>query len=123
MKKSLLLALLVVANSMLAAQFDESVLRVKISEPDEPQLAGWGSAVAIDLSEFGLNGDHYLLSAAHVVRGSARIQVELNEKWSDAEVLFEDEDYDICILKTAAHVKPLALDSDISKSLTSIGFK
>lgn len=111
------------AHAAHAADVEPSVLRVKVSEAGEPGIAGWGSAVAVDLSEFGLKGNQYLLSAAHVIRGSARIDIEVAGKWYEAHALYADEDYDVCILKIETRVHALTLSKAVPQGVIGMGFK
>ena len=114
---------IVLAFQLAAGDYDGSVLRVKSAAPyAEPGVEGWGSAVAVDLSEFGLKGK-YLLSASHVVHGMARVEAEIDAHWTVATVVYEDEDYDICIMKIEGAIKPLPLGRAVPEALVGVGFK
>lgn len=72
-----------------------------------------GTAVAVDLSRFGLDGANYLLTAAHCVVEKGRpikaILIEIKRRdWVDAEVIAFDEDLDIAILKAESAMPELA---------------
>jgi S1-C subfamily serine protease len=100
-----------------------SVLRVKAAPPHAHSgEEDWGSAVAVDLSEFGLKGA-YLLSAAHVVHGMARVEAEIGSHWKAATVLYEDEDHDVCVLKVDGELPALPLSRTVPDALTGVGFK
>ena len=119
-----LLCTLFVTIRLVAGDYDDSVLRVKTTEVFAPAgVQGWGSAVAVDLSEFGMAGDTYLLSAAHVVSGSSRVEVEVAGKWLVASVVCCDEDYDVCVLKIDSKLKALPLEKSVPDAVLSVGFK
>lgn len=68
------------------------------------ESANLGTAVAVDLSDFELNGKKYMLTAAHCVVNKGKKQkvfIEMTEpkrKWVEASILEIDEDMDICLL-------------------------
>jgi S1-C subfamily serine protease len=121
--KMLLLALFV-SIRLLAGEYDDSVFRVKTTEQNAPAgVQGWGSAVAAELAPFGLDGGTYLLSAAHVIKDTSRVEIEVVGHWTVATVVCCDEDYDVCILKIEGRIKSLPLNKSVPDKVLGVGFK
>ncbi len=93
---------------------------------------GHGAAVSVDLSEFGLKGSRYILTAAHCISDNGKIRDEISidykdkgeTKWTGVKVIAMDEDFDIAILTTDVDMPVLVTfcsDIDIGDALITIG--
>lgn len=74
---------------------------------------GWNSCVAVDMTEFGLKGKRYLLTAAHCVLNSngqpyADLDVEVDGKFVHATVIKSDEDLDFALISVEDDVPAVA---------------
>ena len=110
-RKLVILLVFLSASSLSSERFDEvlgSTVRIKCERinGDGDKVTDRGTAFGVDLSQYGLVGKRYLLTAVHNVldeqkRPIRNMQAELsNDSWSNCSVLFLDEDLDLCILKT-----------------------
>ncbi|HYF48484.1 MAG TPA: serine protease [Planctomycetota bacterium] len=127
MKKSALLpalGLLVFACDLIAAQEQPEVIKSAVrlrhqrTEKDEI-VTGWGSAVAVDLSDYGIQTRRYLLSAAHLVLNKngkrlapGQLAVELENdgrtSWVGCKVVAVDDKADLCLLECNTDLSVLA---------------
>ena len=124
MKRILIALVIFNSSAVFGGDYDHSVLRVRSVERNSaPGVAGFGSAVAVDLAEFGLTKGKYLLSAAHVIHDAASIDIELGARWLAATVVYEDEDYDVCILKFDGEIEALEIAREVPERVIGVGFK
>jgi S1-C subfamily serine protease len=124
----ILLSLLVVLLTSLAQAGDQDLInatmRVKTTNGN---ISGWGSAVGIDLTEFGMEGN-YALTAAHVVVDKGKLEEkievevwvpEVNARaWVSAEVVAYDEEIDVALLKVSVRI---AVKAKLAKAMPMIG--
>ncbi len=90
-----------------------------------------GSAVAADLSSFGLKGDKYLLTAAHVVKDVTKtITIEIGrdaaKHWAKCSIVRVSSGLDIAVIEceeSPGHLAQLSADKPAAgDALTLIGF-
>lgn len=65
-------------------------------------ISDHGTGSSVNLSEFGMDGPGYILTAYHVVYSNSEvlnIEVETSVGWIRADIIYFDEAYDLCLLK------------------------
>lgn len=97
----------------------DSTIRFKYERTENKALiTGHGTAFGVDLSNWGLKGKHYLLSATHnILDNQGKVYedswVEVDKDWLRCTVVKYDKDLDICILKVKVELSSvLQLDED-----------
>ena len=98
----------------------KSTLRLRLRTPDgDAYVNGWGSAVAVDLSDYGVARPRYLLSAAHLVLNkngkrlaNGELSVEVpslaGKQWQRCKVVAVDNKADLCLLECAIDLPVLS---------------
>jgi len=111
----------------------QTTLRLRLRQTEADVIVtGWGSAVAIDLSAYGLASRRYLLSARHLViqkngKGLApgELALEVNSAWTGVRVVAVDDKADLCLLECEKDLPALARlgkgDDDVGDQLWVIG--
>lgn len=90
-----------------APVFPGEGLRLRYERQDDEHglVKGAATAFGIDLSEFGLKGDKWALTAGHnVVTGKKahdKIQLKIDGEWRDCKVALYDPDTDLCLLRSS----------------------
>ena len=106
------LAILLVFLSMSCLSQDRfdgvlsSTVRIKYEriDTDGAVVTGHGTAFGVDLSQYGLAGNRYLLTAAHNVLGGEKrlygtTKAEVGGEWVSCSTVFRDSDFDLCVLE------------------------
>jgi S1-C subfamily serine protease len=101
------------------ARFRAEQVQAKVEKPEEgDQAQGTG---------FFVNRNGYLLTCAHCVRGTSRLQVTLGEKKAEATVIAVDKKHDTALIKVDGSDWPAAAiaDSDhaeLGEEVRAVGF-
>jgi S1-C subfamily serine protease len=98
----------------------KSAVRLRLQQFTTDEIVtGWGSAVAIDLKDYGIARPRYLLSAAHLVlsktsrqlaTGELKAELERNghKDWVSIKVVAVDDKADLCLLETPVDLPIMA---------------
>jgi len=114
------------------------LVRVTIESKEHGIGQGYGSAFALDLSEFGIAEHKYLMTAAHVVQSfetpghemallvEIKIEEGGKERWIIARVIECDMKADLCLLRVEEEIDgvvPLAAkeDEEVGDALVAVG--
>lgn len=76
----------------------------------------WGTAVAVDVSNYGFKGKRYLLTAAHNIKKTTDTEtlIQMEVGWIKCKCVKIDEDFDVCLLECALDSPTVAtLDSTV----------
>src|SRR5437764_758558 len=113
MRLSKFISVALLTTSILAEEIPEQILNsVYLVNASVGVSTAAGSANSVDLSEFGLMGKRYLITAAHVVvwddvkdgsRYAEIVKIEYllddKRKWISCKIVAIDEEADVCILE------------------------
>lgn len=115
--RNLILVLLLLAGSALCEEAAamkvnyDAAFRLRYTRMEnKEEVTGHGTAVAVDVAEWGYKGPHYLLTATHNVFDSegherGTLQIELSSgKWSKVDVVDANKDLDLCLLRSSKEV-------------------
>lgn len=101
-----MLAASVRADVEISKKIKECSVRIKAWREEVRQdavvtISDHGGGVSVDLSEFGIPGKGYVLTAYHVVNSKipVTIEVETPVGWIRADIMFHDALYDLCLLR------------------------
>jgi len=120
-----MLSLVVFACSEIRASQDvqdllKSTVRLRLQRVERDEVVtGWGSAVAIDLNDYGIYKKRYLLSAAHLVLNkngkrlapgqlAAEVEQQGRKAWINCKVVAVDDKADLCLLECSIDLPLLA---------------
>lgn len=107
-------------------------LSYRRQEGDET-IVGNGTAVSVDLSEFGLVGSRFLITAAHCIQTKGKLhdpQIEINDPkykkvWINAKVLAFDDKNDVAIIMVDQDMEKIfklaAANPETGDALLTIG--
>ncbi len=109
--KKLLCALLLVSYSAYAETYKLQSLHDDITTHDK--ITTHGAASAVNLSKYGLKGKQYLLSAAHLIKDSKKIEILKDDKRFLCSVVAVDNDFDICLLKCEEKLDTYELGDEV----------
>jgi S1-C subfamily serine protease len=116
----------------------KNAVRVRsVRKADGVEITQWGSGGCAELTEFGMLGNRYIITAAHVILdddGNVEERVEAEillqgaevRAWLQVEVMFYDKELDIAVLKSPVEMASSArlADDDSLKNgdeVTAIG--
>lgn len=122
------LSLIVVLLTSIAFAGEQEIINATMRvRTTHGHFSGWGSAVGVDLSELGMEGE-YALTAAHVIIDKGRIEEKIEVEvwvpevkaraWVVAEVVAYDEELDVALLKVNSRI---AVKAKLAKGLPKIG--
>ncbi len=87
---------------------------------------GHGTAVAVDLTAYGLPGKHYLLTCAHLVDGYTDHRILVATKIRPCRIVWKDDELDLCVLRCEAELPEVvslaADDLGVKDKFTTIGY-
>ena len=63
------------------------------------EITGHGTAVHLDLTEYGLDRSHYLLTCAHLVDQYERHRILVMTVWRPCQIVWKDSEMDLCVLR------------------------
>lgn len=120
MLKLILLALILAVGSAWCEDMkarSEVTFRTRYTRTDEKGdlVEGHGTAFAADLTEWGLQGPNYLLTAAHntyddQAKEREQLQLEITkDKWVRFDVIWVDRDMDIAVIRCVKALPRMAL--------------
>lgn len=129
--KYILITLLLLGFSVQAedsvAKYAYNVESVYVSDQEKTVSQGHGCAVAVDLSEYGLVGSKYLLSAWHLFKNpGSDSTIDLPVGKIRVKILAHDEALDICIVECNMDLPNISklddvTDFDLETPLTNVG--
>ena len=96
-----------------ACRADEAGMRLRYERTDAAYglLHGAGTCFGVDLSEFGIPGDQWVMTAAHnVVTNEVphdKIEIEIEGEWVPCSIVIYDKDTDICVLRSGKPPKKI----------------
>jgi hypothetical protein len=71
-------------------------------------LKGYGNAVAVDLSEYGLKGRRYLLTAAHLLSGYEQSWIKVDKEERACRAVWIDEGLDLAVVRVEDELAEVA---------------
>lgn len=93
--------------ALASASADDAGIRLRYERTDSVhgEVQGAGTCFGVDLSEFGVPGDRWVMTAAHNVvtdgQKHRKIEIEIDGEWVPCEIVIYDKDTDLCILRSA----------------------
>lgn len=105
--RSLLLAVWLVVGAVQASDNLDVTFRTRYQRSDDKDglVEGHGTAFAVDLSGWGLQGSNYLLTAAHNTyddqsKEREKLELEISkDKWVKFDVVWVDKEMDISVIR------------------------
>lgn len=118
--KQVLLLLVLFCSTVYAIEDQNIVVHIKASHfegegRNKSKVSSQGTGVIIDASEYGFDGNHYILTAAHVVidirTGKLKplIEAQIGDVWEEGRCVRYDEDYDLAIIKFDVELKGIKI--------------
>lgn len=90
------------------------------------EVTGYGTAVALDLAEYGLDKDHHLLTCAHLVDQYERHRILVETEWRACQVVWKDVELDLCVLRCDVRLESSAKlakkDPEVGDKISLIGY-
>ncbi len=102
--KTLSVLILLCANLAAGDALVDSSYCIKVSHSGDPEIHGWGSGIHVDLNDYGMKENRYVLTASHVIGEDdadsvAAVVVVVAGKDIKCTIVKNDGDFDVCLLK------------------------